>query len=130
MNALVSISYEWTDGSTWRSQATGFLYGRLTEIKGAACYDVYLVSSQHCFQLDNGSMYSQVLVSFNPRNQSEPAMIAELPLCQGSTRLWTSIEGVDIAVLRMGLWELHHHDVDYVFLNNHYQQTAKAASFC
>lgn len=123
LNALVSISYRWTDGSTWRSQATGFLYGRLCHEGSIDYYDVYLISSEHCFRLEDGSAYESVLVSFNPRDQSQPAIIAELPLCHGESLLWTSIPGTDVAVIRMGLWELHNHDIDYVFFRSDVHST-------
>lgn len=116
-NSLVSISYEWTDGTHWRSQATGFLYGRLLDASRGQ-YDVYLVTNQHCFQLDNGQMYPSVLVSMNPRNESQAAVIAELPLVEKGVPLWTSIPGVDIAVLRMGLRELNSLNLDYVFFQS------------
>lgn len=32
--------------------------------------------------------------------------------------LGMSIPGTDVAVIRMGLWELHNHDIDYVFFRS------------
>lgn len=114
LNSIVSISYEWTDGSTWRSQATGFLYGRRS---ASGRDDVFLVTSEHCFQDAVGNNRQTVLISLNPRGNS-PAIIAELPLSQGGFPLWTSLPGIDLAVLRIGLRELSMHNVDFVYFRS------------